>query len=112
MGWFLHLGSHSPQQEPTISVVDPWITLTAIATKTKRICIGTTVTAVARRRPWKLARETVTLDHLSNGRLILAVGLGYPPDADFAQFGEDPNPIVRAEKLDEGFRNSKRSLEW
>jgi hypothetical protein len=83
-------------------LVDPWVTLAAIAMKTKRIRIGTTVTGVARRRPWKLARETVTLDHLSNGRLILGVGLGYPPDADFAQFGEDPDPKVRAAKLDEG----------
>jgi alkanesulfonate monooxygenase SsuD/methylene tetrahydromethanopterin reductase-like flavin-dependent oxidoreductase (luciferase family) len=83
-------------------LVDPWVTLTAIAMKTTRIRIGTTVTAVARRRPWKLARETVTLDHLSNGRLTLGVGLGYPPDADFGQFGEDPDSKVRAAKLDEG----------
>ena len=91
---------HSKSQP--FPLVDPWIALAAIATKTKKIRIGTTVTAVARRRPWKLARETVTLDHLSDGRLILGVGLGYPPDADFSQFGENPNPIIRAEKLDEG----------
>jgi len=36
------------------------------------------VIPVARRRPWKLARETVTLDHLSSGRVILGVGLGNP----------------------------------
>jgi alkanesulfonate monooxygenase SsuD/methylene tetrahydromethanopterin reductase-like flavin-dependent oxidoreductase (luciferase family) len=78
------------------------VTLAAIAVKTKKIRIGTTVTPIARRRPWKLARETVTLDHLSNGRLILGVGLGFPPDADFAQFGEDPDAVMRAEKLDEG----------
>lgn len=91
---------HSKSQ--AFPLVDPWVTLAAIATKTKKIRIGTTVTAIARRRPWKLARETVTLDHLSNGRLILGVGLGYPPDADFSQFGEDANAIIRAEKLDEG----------
>jgi alkanesulfonate monooxygenase SsuD/methylene tetrahydromethanopterin reductase-like flavin-dependent oxidoreductase (luciferase family) len=60
------------------------------------------VTPLARRHPWKLARETATLDHLSGGRLVLAVGLGYPPDAEFAHFGEDPDARVRAEKLDEG----------
>lgn len=91
---------HSRSQR--FPLVDPWVTLAAIAMKTERIRIGTTVTAVARRRPWKLARETVTLDHLSNGRLTLGVGLGHPPGADFAQFGEDPNSIARAEKLDEG----------
>ncbi len=39
---------------------DPWIALAAIAVKTSRIRIGTLVTPVARRRPWKLARETAT----------------------------------------------------
>ena len=91
---------HSKSQR--FPLVDPWVSLAAIAVKTERIRIGTTVTAVARRRPWKLARETVTLDHLSNGRLTLSVGLGYPPDAEFSQFGEDPDPKVRAAKLDEG----------
>jgi len=84
------------------NVVDPWIALTAVAVKTKSIRFGTTLTPVPRRRPWHLARETTTLDVLSNGRLILSVGLGDPPDVDFAYFGEDPDNRVRAEKLDEG----------
>ena len=85
-----------------VPVVDPWVTLAAIAMNTHRIRLGTTVTPLARRRPWKLARETVTLDHLSEGRLTLTVGLGHPPEAEFAHFGEDPDPKVRAGKLDEG----------
>lgn len=85
-----------------LNVLDPWITLTAAAMKTSRIRIGTTLTPLARRRPWHLARETTTLDHLSGGRLILSVGLGDPPDVDYAFFGEDPDSRVRAEKLDEG----------
>jgi alkanesulfonate monooxygenase SsuD/methylene tetrahydromethanopterin reductase-like flavin-dependent oxidoreductase (luciferase family) len=56
--------------------VDPWVTLGAVAVRTERIRLGTMLTPVSRRRPWKLASETVTLDHLSNGRTILAVGLG------------------------------------
>ena len=60
-------------------LVDPWVTLAAIAMHTERIRIGTTLTPVARRRPWKLARETVTWDQLSGGRLILTVGLGIRP---------------------------------
>ena len=55
---------------------DPWISLSAIATRTNRIRIGPMVTPLARRRPWKLARETVTLDRLAAGRLTLGVGLG------------------------------------
>src|SRR5579875_3028737 len=57
-------------------ILDLWIGLSAVAMRTTRIRLGTMVTPVARRRPWKLARETVSLDHLSNGRLILGVGLG------------------------------------
>ncbi len=100
-GFFLwdHLLASKSQK---LNIVDPWITLTAVAMKTTRLRFGTTVTPVCRRRPWRLARETTTLDRLSNGRLILSVGIGEPPDADFAAFGEDPDPRVRAEKLDEG----------
>jgi alkanesulfonate monooxygenase SsuD/methylene tetrahydromethanopterin reductase-like flavin-dependent oxidoreductase (luciferase family) len=83
-------------------IADPWVALAAIAENTSRIRIGTLVTPLARRRPWKLARETVTLDHLSGGRLILGVGLGAPSDVEFGRFGEDADPVVRGEKLDEG----------
>src|SRR5262245_14596165 len=54
---------------------DPWVALTAIATATERIRFGPMITPLSRRRPWKLARETATLDVLSGGRLILPVGL-------------------------------------
>lgn len=89
-------------REFPVAVFDPWVVLGAIAVRTERIRLGTLVTPVARRRPWKLARETVTLDHLSRGRVVLGVGLGYPPDADFELLGEDPDDRVRAAKLDEG----------
>jgi alkanesulfonate monooxygenase SsuD/methylene tetrahydromethanopterin reductase-like flavin-dependent oxidoreductase (luciferase family) len=91
-----------------VNVFDPWVALAAIVVRTTRIRLGTMVTPVARRRPWKLARETVTLDHLSQGRLILGVGLGAPPDADFELLGEDPDDRVRAEKLDEGLELLQR----
>ncbi len=51
-------------KEFAVQVSDPWVALGAIAVRTERVCLGTLVTPVARRRPWKLARETVTLDHL------------------------------------------------
>lgn len=85
-----------------VPLFDPWVLLAAIAVRTERVRIGTLITPVARRRPWKLARETVTLDHLSGGRVVLGVGLGYPPDAEFERLGEDPDDRVRAAKLDEG----------
>ncbi len=85
-----------------LAVADPWVLLSAIALKTERVRLGPMVTPLPRRRPWKLARETVTLDRLSGGRLILGVGLGYPPRDEFEQFGEDGDEKVRAKKLDEG----------
>jgi len=85
-----------------VPLVDPWVALAAIAMNTKRMRIGPLVTPLARRRPWKLARETVSIDHLSKGRLTLGVGLGDPADLDFTSLGEDGDDQVRAEKLDEG----------
>jgi alkanesulfonate monooxygenase SsuD/methylene tetrahydromethanopterin reductase-like flavin-dependent oxidoreductase (luciferase family) len=79
---------------------DPCVALTAIATHTEHIRLGALVTPLARRRPWKLARETVSLDHLSNGRLVVGVGLGGTP-TEFAGFGEDADPLARSRKLDE-----------
>jgi len=84
------------------TAADPWVALSAMALKTRRIKLGPIVTPVARRRPWKLARETVTLDRLSGGRLILGVGLGHSASSEFETFGEPGDPKIRAQKLDEG----------
>ncbi len=82
-------------------LVDPWIAYAAIAMNTNRIRFGPLVTPLPRRRPWKLARETVSLDHLSNGRLTLGVGLGGGP-AENAAFGEASEIKELGERLDEG----------
>lgn len=83
---------------------DPWITLAAVATRTERIRFGTMITPPSRRRPWKLARETVSLDRLSNGRLILPVGLGALDDAGFGKVGEATDRKTRAQLLDESLQ--------
>jgi alkanesulfonate monooxygenase SsuD/methylene tetrahydromethanopterin reductase-like flavin-dependent oxidoreductase (luciferase family) len=57
---------------------------------------------VPRRHVAKLARETATLDRLSNGRLILGVGAGSPRQPEYTAFGDDGDPKMRAAKLDEG----------
>jgi alkanesulfonate monooxygenase SsuD/methylene tetrahydromethanopterin reductase-like flavin-dependent oxidoreductase (luciferase family) len=89
--------------DPTFHpMADPWIALAAIAMSTRQMRIGTLVTPVARRRPWKLARETVSVDKLSGGRLILGVGLGDPVQWDFGFFDEITDSRVRARRLDEG----------
>ncbi|MEJ2262497.1 MAG: LLM class flavin-dependent oxidoreductase [Anaerolineales bacterium] len=78
---------------------DPWISLAAMAVKTKRITLGPMITPLARRRPWKVALEALSLDHLSNGRLILGVGLG--ATSNYETWGEESDPKIRAQKLDE-----------
>ncbi len=83
-------------------VADPWIALAAMAVATKRIRLGPLVTPMFRRHPWKLARETVTLDHLSNGRLILGVGLGGDWFQEISAFDGPLDDKVRAAMLDEG----------
>jgi alkanesulfonate monooxygenase SsuD/methylene tetrahydromethanopterin reductase-like flavin-dependent oxidoreductase (luciferase family) len=89
--------------DPTFHpMADPWVSLAAVAMSTQRMRIGTLVTPIARRRPWKLARETVSVDYLSNGRLILGVGLGDPVQWDFGFFDEATDPRLRARRLDEG----------
>jgi alkanesulfonate monooxygenase SsuD/methylene tetrahydromethanopterin reductase-like flavin-dependent oxidoreductase (luciferase family) len=89
------------QVEQSIPVADPWITLTAMALRTSRIRIGPLVTPLFRRNPWKVARETVTLDHLSGGRLILGVGLGSDMFGEITAFDGPLDDRVRAEMLDE-----------
>jgi len=80
---------------------DPWVVMAAMAMSTERVRIGAMLTPPARRRPWKLARETVTLDHLSDGRLVLPVGLGAVDDGGFSKVGEPTDRKVRARLLDE-----------
>jgi hypothetical protein len=81
-------------------MVDPWVTLAAVAVDTEQIVIGPMVTPLARRRVSVVARQSVTLDRLAGGRLRLGVGLGAPDD-EFTRFGEDADPKRRALILDE-----------
>jgi alkanesulfonate monooxygenase SsuD/methylene tetrahydromethanopterin reductase-like flavin-dependent oxidoreductase (luciferase family) len=83
-------------------VFDPWVILGAMASVTERVTLGAMVFSLARRRPWKVARETITIDHLANGRFVLPVGLGGTWDGGYSRVStEDPSRRVRAEKLDE-----------
>ncbi len=84
------------------ALCDPWIAMSAMACATRRIRIGPMITPISRRRPWKLARETASLDQLSKGRLTLPVGLGALEDGAFSKVGEELDRVRRAERLDEG----------
>jgi alkanesulfonate monooxygenase SsuD/methylene tetrahydromethanopterin reductase-like flavin-dependent oxidoreductase (luciferase family) len=83
-------------------IIDPWLVLGVVATRTSRIKLGTMITPVPRRRPWQLARQTASLDVLSGGRLILGVGIGSPAYGDFGIFHEPSGDRIRADLLDEG----------
>jgi alkanesulfonate monooxygenase SsuD/methylene tetrahydromethanopterin reductase-like flavin-dependent oxidoreductase (luciferase family) len=95
---------HVAYAEPVKALADPWVTLAAVAMRTERVVIGPLVTPLPRRRPHQLARETVTLDRLSRGRLVLGVGLGSEVTGEFdpARFGEEGDPKARATLLDDG----------
>jgi alkanesulfonate monooxygenase SsuD/methylene tetrahydromethanopterin reductase-like flavin-dependent oxidoreductase (luciferase family) len=82
-------------------IADPWIALAAVALATERVLIGPMVAALPRRRPWQLASETVTLDQLAGGRLVLGVGLGTVDSQNFAPFGEEADLATRGRMLDE-----------
>jgi alkanesulfonate monooxygenase SsuD/methylene tetrahydromethanopterin reductase-like flavin-dependent oxidoreductase (luciferase family) len=91
------------EHHPPGPFYDPWVVLAAIAIRTSRLRFGTMLTALPRRRPWKLARELATLDLLSNGRVILSAGLGAAQDdAGFYKVGEPLDRRTRAELLEEG----------
>jgi alkanesulfonate monooxygenase SsuD/methylene tetrahydromethanopterin reductase-like flavin-dependent oxidoreductase (luciferase family) len=102
-GWEgFFLWDHIRYRPPVKAVADPWIALAAIACATERIRIGPLITPLARRRVQKLARETVTLDHLSDGRLTLGVGLGGDRNGEFEPFGDPGDPRERARLLEQG----------
>lgn len=81
--------------------VDAWALLTAMAQRTRRVRLGTMLTPLPWRRPWKVASQALTLDHLSDGRAVLAVGLG-AVDPPLGSTGEETDRRIRAERLDEG----------
>ncbi len=80
---------------------DPWISLAAAAVATDRLLLGPLVTPPARRRVHKLIRETIAVDRLSNGRLILGLGLGVDSGGELTRFGEMVDPVERGDLLDE-----------
>src|SRR6201994_3160871 len=81
--------------------VDPWTLLAAIAARTSRVKLGTILTPLPFRRPWKLASQVATLDQLSGGRAIVAGGVG-AMDTNLPDTGEETDLQIRAARLDEG----------
>jgi alkanesulfonate monooxygenase SsuD/methylene tetrahydromethanopterin reductase-like flavin-dependent oxidoreductase (luciferase family) len=82
---------------------DPFVTLAAIAMVTERVLIGTMVAALPRRRPQLVAQSTTSLDRLSNGRMVLGLGLGVDSYGEYSLFDEPASDDrARAAALDAG----------
>lgn len=92
---------YRPEADPR-EILDPWVVMAAQALATERLRLGPMVTPLTRRRPIKLAREAITLDHLSAGRLTLGLGLGVDSGGELTRFGEIVDPRTRGDRLDEG----------
>jgi alkanesulfonate monooxygenase SsuD/methylene tetrahydromethanopterin reductase-like flavin-dependent oxidoreductase (luciferase family) len=99
--WSPDWDAHFREDAERAATWDPWVVLAVLASRTTRVRLGTMVTPPARRRPWKLAHETTTLDRLSGGRMVLPVSLGWGPDGAFAKVSEERDRRRRAERLDE-----------
>jgi alkanesulfonate monooxygenase SsuD/methylene tetrahydromethanopterin reductase-like flavin-dependent oxidoreductase (luciferase family) len=101
-GWDgFFLWDHIAYRAPVRAVADPWVALAAIACATEKLRLGPMVTPLARRRVQKVARETVTLDRLSDGRLTFGVGLGSANNNELEPFDEEVDARKRARLLDE-----------
>jgi alkanesulfonate monooxygenase SsuD/methylene tetrahydromethanopterin reductase-like flavin-dependent oxidoreductase (luciferase family) len=108
-GWDgFFLWDHIRHAAPVRAVADVWVALAAVAGATSRVRIGPMVTPLSRRRVHKLARETVTLDLLSSGRLTLGVGLGARGTGELEPFGEVTDARERAKLLDQGLEDLTR----
>lgn len=89
---------------------DPWAVLAAAAVVTERVTLGALVFALPRRRPWEVARQALTVDHLSGGRLVLPVGVGVLDDDGFSAVPGQPQGLrERAEQLDDALAFLERS---
>jgi alkanesulfonate monooxygenase SsuD/methylene tetrahydromethanopterin reductase-like flavin-dependent oxidoreductase (luciferase family) len=103
-GWDgFFIWDHLLYRDQSWPVADPTVVISAVAARTSRIRFGVLVNLLARRRVGKVARETVTLDRLSGGRLIVGAGLGSVPE-EFTAFGEPGGVRERAARLDESLQ--------
>lgn len=103
-GWDgIFLWDHLLYAGGVTKILDPYISLAAIATGTSSIQLGAMVTPLNRRRPQVVARQAVTLDLLSNGRLILGFGIGDDGESgELSKFGETTDARERGAMLSEG----------
>jgi alkanesulfonate monooxygenase SsuD/methylene tetrahydromethanopterin reductase-like flavin-dependent oxidoreductase (luciferase family) len=103
-GWDgIFLWDHLLYDGGVTKILDPYISLAAVASATSTIQLGPMVTPLIRRRPQVVARQAVTLDLLSRGRLILGFGIGDDGSVgELSRFGETTDAVERGRALSEG----------
>lgn len=102
-GWDgVFVWDHVTYRSPVTHVGDPWIGLAAMANATERVALGVMVSPLPRRRPQIVARQSVALDLLSDGRFVLGVGIGLDSSGrELSAFGEEFEDRSRGAMLDE-----------
>lgn len=98
---------HIMRPDPSLWVCDTTVALSAIALATSRVAIGPMVTPLVRRRVQKFAREITSLDHVSQGRVIVGLGLGVDTGRELSAFGDPTDQRVRSSIYDESIRVAK-----
>jgi alkanesulfonate monooxygenase SsuD/methylene tetrahydromethanopterin reductase-like flavin-dependent oxidoreductase (luciferase family) len=94
---------HLRYAAPVRDILDPYACLTLMAARTSRIVLGPMVTPLIRRRPQVVARQAITIDRLSKGRLVMGFGIGDDyPGGELACFGELTDVVKRGRALNEG----------
>ena len=89
---------------PENGCLEGWTLLSAIAARTARIRLGILVSSNTFRHPALLLKEAVTVDHVSDGRLILGIGTGWNVD-EHRRYGIDlPEPAERVDRFEEAIR--------
>ena len=104
MDHFYQIGGIGPETEP---MMEAYTTLSALATQTSRVKLGTLVTGVTYRNPALLAKQVTTLDVISKGRAIFGIGAAWN-EAEHVGYGIEFPPIgQRMDRLDEALTIAK-----
>ena len=83
MDHFYQIRGVGPETDP---MLDAYVTLGALAAKTKRVKLATLVTGVTYRNPALLAKMVTTLDVISQGRAIMGIGAAWN-DSEHVGYG-------------------------
>jgi probable F420-dependent oxidoreductase len=83
-----HIAMPTELREPYGQVLEPLVTLAAIAAETSTIKLGTSIVVITQRNPVLAAKQVATLDSLSGGRVILGLGAGWA-EKEFQNLGHD-----------------------